>query len=80
MPQIILTIISIVKLAVKYAPEAKAIYEEARKLIAMLFAGGLITIEQQALLMTWADAHEAATLAGQVPPELVIDPETTTPT
>lgn len=75
MPPIVLTIIGIIRLAVKYAPEAKHIYDEARKLIGMWFSGGMITIEQQAALMEWANVHEAATLQGIKPPELEIEPD-----
>lgn len=75
MPPIVLTIISIIKLAIKYAPEAVEVYKAARDLISMWFSGGLITIEQQAALMKWADDHEAATLAGIKPPELEIEPD-----
>lgn len=77
MPPIVLTIISIIQLATKFAPEAKVIYEQARDLFNKLFLGGLITAEQQDQLKAWADAHEAATLAGVVPPELVVDPDPT---
>ena len=75
MPPIILTIVRIIQLAIKYAPQSAKVYDEARKLIAMWFSGGMITIEQQQALMQWADAHEAATLAGIKPPELTIDPD-----
>jgi hypothetical protein len=74
MPPIVTTVIGIVQLAIKYAPAAEKAYQQARTLIAMWFAGGLITIAEQAALMAWADAHEAATLAGEKPPELVVDP------
>jgi hypothetical protein len=53
----------------------KSIYEEARKLIAMWFSGGVITVEQQTVLLGWADAHQQATLLGQKPPELVVEPD-----
>lgn len=36
-------------------------------------------MEQQGLLMTWADEHQAAVLAGQKPPELTIDPDPPVP-
>jgi hypothetical protein len=79
MPPIVLTIISIVNLALTYAPQAEKVYDEAKQLIAMLFSGGIITADQQATLMGWADAHQAATLAGTKPPELLIDPDPTAP-
>lgn len=74
MPPIVLTIVSIITTAAKFAPEAKQLYAEARGLFDKLFKGGLITVEQQAALMAWAEAHEAATLAGEVPPELTVEP------
>jgi hypothetical protein len=75
MPPIVLSIISIVNLALTYAPQAEKVYDEAKALIAMLFAGGILTADQQAKLMGWAGSHQAATLAGQKPPELVVDPD-----
>jgi hypothetical protein len=76
MPPIVLTIVGFINLALTYAPEVQSIYVEARKLIKMLFQGGLITAAQQIDLMAWANLHQAATLAGQRPPELVVDPPT----
>jgi len=75
MPPIVLTVIGILQLAIKYAPEAEKIYAKARELISMWFAGGTITVEQQAILMGWADAHQIAVLKGTKPPELEIDPD-----
>lgn len=77
MPPIVLTILPIVQAAIAFAPDAKKIYESARQLFKMWFEGGLITIEQQKVLRDWADAHEAATLAGDVPPELRVEPDPT---
>lgn len=74
MPPIVLTIIGFINLALQYAPEAQRIYTEAAKLIKMWFDGGVITAAQQEQLMNWADAHQAATLAGVRPPELIVDP------
>jgi hypothetical protein len=75
LPPLVLTIIGIIQLVVKYVPEAKKIYDQARELFNMMFAGGMITAAQQKVLMDWADAHEAAVLAGEIPPELVVDPD-----
>ena len=44
MPPIVLTVIGILQLAIKYAPEAEKIYAKARELISMWFAGGTITL------------------------------------
>lgn len=73
MPPIVLSIVAIVQLAAKFAPDAKALYDEARTLFGNLFKGGLITTAQQQQLMDWADAHQAATLAGEIPPELTVE-------
>lgn len=75
MPPQISLIIGIIQLALRYAPEAEKVYERARELIKMWFDGGIITIEQQAVLMGWADEHQDATLRGEKPPELRIDPD-----
>lgn len=75
MPPIVLTVLGIVQLAVKAAPEVAKVYAELRKLIAMWFGGGIITIEQQRVLNNWSNNHEAETLAGNVPPELQVEPD-----
>lgn len=77
MPPFVLLAIQLVQLAVKYAPEAEKAYENAKRLFEMWFAGGLITIEQQAALHDWADQHQAATLRGEVPPALLVEPDPT---
>lgn len=75
MPPIVLKIVAILGLIEADMPAAQKIYAEARELFDMLFKGGLITVEQQYALKTWADAHEAATLAGEVPPALQVEPD-----
>ena len=75
MPPIVGTILIIINAALSAVPQIQGIYAEARKLIRMLFEGGIITFAEQEKLMTWASEHEATTLAGQKPPELVIDPD-----
>ena len=75
MPPIVLTILGFVNAAMQYAPELKEIYANARQLFQMWFSGGIITAEQQKQLMDWANEHEAATLAGDVPPELQVEPD-----
>jgi hypothetical protein len=77
MPPIVQVIISIIQLAIKYAPDAAKAYDKARVLIKMWFDGGVITVEQQAQLMNRVDAHQAATLAGNVPPEFLVEPDPT---
>jgi len=70
---VIASLISLIKLAAGAAPAAKQVYEDAKTIFAALFAGKQITAEQQDALMKWSDAHQAATLAGQVPPEFVVE-------
>lgn len=79
MPPIIAQIISIISLVAQAGPEIAKVYENARKLFATLFAGGIITAEQQEKLMTWADEHEADTLAGKIHPALQVEPDPETP-
>jgi len=73
MPPIILAVIPFIEAAIKFAPDATKIYEDARNLFAMWFHGGLITIEQQDRLRDWADNHETATLSGITPPEFTVE-------
>lgn len=75
MPTLILQIIALVQMAIKAAPAAANIYAEARKTFTLLFNGGLITAAQQQELMDWADNHQAATLRGDIPPELQVEPD-----
>lgn len=75
MPPIVIAVISILQLALKLGPEVSELYKRARVLFHMWFAGGIITLKQQEELRAWADAHEKATLAGEVPPELQVEPD-----
>jgi hypothetical protein len=75
MPPFVLQIIAILQLLAKAGPDLAALYEKARDWFTMLFKGGIITREQQQALMNWADAHEKAVLAGEVPPELQVEPD-----
>lgn len=77
MPTIVLTIIGLLQAATNQENVAnvKKVYENARRLFAMLFAGGIITAAVQKEIMDWSEAHEAAVLAGEVPPEFTVDPD-----
>lgn len=68
-----ITILSFISLAIKAAPEAEQVFTDGKNLVQSLFDGGIITKAQQQAYMDWADAHQAATLAGQEPPEFVVD-------
>lgn len=73
MPILITQIISYIALAIQAAPTVIKVYEEGKALVTALFTSGLITQAQQEQVMSWCDAHQAATLAGVVPPEFVVD-------
>lgn len=75
MPPLVLQIIGILNLITLATPEAIKVYDRAKDLFNTLFAGGLITKAQQELLMNWADQHQAATLAGEIPPALQVEPD-----
>ena len=70
MPALIAQIVAYIQLAIKAAPGIAEVYAEGKNLIQSLFSSGLITKEQQDALMSWADEHQAAVIAGDVPPEL----------
>lgn len=74
MPALILQIISYISLAIQAAPKIVQVYEDGKALVDSLFSGGLITADQQKVIKDWADAHQAATLAGETPPEFLVDP------
>jgi len=67
-------IIAFIQLAIKSAPTVKKVVVDAKELIVNLFNSGEITKEEQDKLMTWADAHMEATLRGEKPPELEVEP------
>ncbi len=73
MAPLIQQIIGYIQLAMKAAPALTEIYDEGKALIASLFTAKLITKDQQDALMTWADAHQAAVLAGEIPPEFKVE-------
>lgn len=73
MPPFILALVGFIQLAIKAAPMAKQVYTDGRALIEALFKGGLISKAQQDALMQWADEHQTAVLAGEVPPELKVE-------
>lgn len=72
---LVLQILQGIQLASTSAPQVVRIWDNAKLTFSMLFAGGLITAEQQAALMQWADTHQAETLAGFVPPEFLVEPD-----
>lgn len=69
----IAAILSFVQLAIAAAPSVKKVYEDGKALVQGLFSSGLITKAEQDKLMTWADAHQAAVLAGETPPEFKVE-------
>jgi hypothetical protein len=79
MPPIALAIVAFIQLAIdpKNVEQAKKIYENGRRLFAMLFGGGVLSVAQQKALNDWAEQHEADTLNGKVPPEFTVEPDPT---
>lgn len=69
----IAAILSFIQLAIAAAPGIKQVYEDGKALVQSLFSANLITKDQQDKLMTWADAHQAAVLAGETPPEFKVE-------
>ncbi len=79
MPPLVLAIVSYITLAIKAAPAIKAVYDDGKALIQSLFSANLISEQQQAALMAWADTHMVMTLAGTMPPEFSIEEFTALP-
>lgn len=77
MPPIVLSIIALINAAAASGPQVAKLMAQARDLFAMLFRGGIITVEQQEKLKSWADEHERAVLAGEIPPALQVEPDPT---
>lgn len=78
-PAIILQILALIQLIATPENQATArrVWANARRLFAMLFQGGILTVEQQAALNKFAEEHEAAWLRGDVPPEFTVEPDPT---
>ena len=68
-------ILNVLSLLTAAGPVVVGFAAECKKLWAMMFAGGLISIEKQAELNAWAENEEAKALAGQIPQSLVVDPD-----
>lgn len=77
LPPLVLTLISLVQLAVKVAPDAKKLIEEFKSTIGGLFQAGFITVEQQQAVFQHADSICAAILAGQEPDYWIPRPDPT---
>lgn len=67
------TILAFIALAIKAAPAVKQVYDDGKALVQSMFQEGEITKEQQDALISWADAHQEAVLAGEVPPEFTVE-------
>lgn len=61
--------------ALNAAPAVTQLVQQTKDYITALFTAGVITAEQQNTLHAHCDAHMQATLRGEKPPELVIDPD-----
>ncbi len=68
-------IAAIVALAIKAAPLAKTVFDDAAQLVQTLVNKGLISKAQQQGFMDWCNAHMEATLAKTEPPEFVVVPD-----
>lgn len=61
--------------ALNSAPAVTQLVLQTKDYITALFTAGVITAEQQNRLHAHCDAHMNATLRGEKPPELVVDPD-----
>lgn len=68
-------IVSGITAALNAAPAVTQLVGQTKDYISALFRAGVITAEQQNRLHAHCDAHMHATLRGEKPPELVIDPD-----
>ena len=57
------------------APSIVGLADQIKTVINNLFGSGVITADEQNALHAVCDAHMAATLAGQRPAALVVDPD-----
>lgn len=69
----IAAILSFVQLAIAAAPSAEKLVVEGKKVIQDLFENKLIDVATQQKYMDWADAAQAAALAGERPPEFQVE-------
>lgn len=77
MPPLVLEIIGYIQLAMKAAPYVKEIYDDGKALIDRMLRAGLITVEQANTLHKWSDDHMNATLRGEIPLALTVEPDPT---
>jgi outer membrane protein TolC len=64
-----------IQAAIQAAPGALKVIAQAKAFITSLFEAGLISKAQQDRTHSEVDAICAAMLAGQIPPELTIEPD-----
>jgi len=69
----LLLISQLVGMAVQEAPQIEAAVQKGAELAQALFTKGVITADEQAAYMKWGNDHMAATLAGNEPPEFVVE-------
>lgn len=67
-------IVAGINAALNAAPGVISLVNQTKDYITALFVAGVISAEQQNLLRAHCDDHMSATLRGEKPPELVIDP------
>ena len=73
--ELIAAIVTALELAIRAEPEAAAIVKAGKKFIKATFGAGVITKEQQNALHAHVDAYQTAILAGQTPPEFLVEPD-----
>jgi hypothetical protein len=75
MPQIVLTIIELIRAAISAAPQVIEVVQGARATIDALFTGKIITVEQQDKLHQHVNDLLDAALTGETPPEFNVEPD-----
>jgi hypothetical protein len=75
LPSWILTAVSLVEMAVKAAPDAITIVNQARAFFGSLFSAGQISVEQQTAVSARLEAITQAVLRGEVPPAWQVEPD-----
>lgn len=74
-PAAAITILSGIQLAVQAAPHIVELAVKGKEMFSALFAGGIITKEQQIALKARVDAISSAARAGQLPSSWDVEPD-----
>lgn len=75
MPAWIVSLLPIIQAAIKAAPDAVVVFNQAKAFFTTLFETGQISVEQQNAVAAQLEAITNAVLQNQVPPAWQVEPD-----